>query len=219
MNPFLSAYTLLRLAAPVNEIPKGDLLLMAHGMREAYKSSFDDLMSPVTPGVHHVLGEVAPFYVPGGCVVPHTVTFNGMTMPPNFRCMLLACLRTDFRFPMENIAKDLLGANGKCGQDQWLIVSFDGQWFALTRTFSMKDGHSKNPSQSIEQAFCLVDPLSDDCLAESLFESPGAILQMANAFSSRCSLQADSTRNQLVKLEEGARFGEIFHNLLEKVGK
>ncbi|KKW08176.1 MAG: hypothetical protein UY44_C0016G0001 [Candidatus Kaiserbacteria bacterium GW2011_GWA2_49_19] len=220
MNPFLSAYALLQLVTPVDKIPKGSLLLMAHGMREAFKPAFEHLMSPATRGIHYVLGEVAPFHVPSGSVVPNTVTFNGMSAPPNFRCMLLACLSTDSLFPIKNIASGLLGSDViKCGQDQWLIVSLECQWFALTRTFSLRDGQEKNPSPELQQAFYLVDPLSDDCLAESLLKSPGAILQMARAFSWRCDLQADSLENELTRLREGERFGEIFHDLLEKAGK
>ena len=225
MKTLLSAYDLLRFVAPVSNIPQKDLLLMANSMRQVFKPLFDDLMSSADRGVERVLGEVALFHVPGRDILPLTVAFNGMPKPPNFRCMMVACLSTDPRFPQENIAVGLLGGGGVVegqGQDQWLLVSLDGEWFALSRTFTLKAPKAdqrKVVGPEIKEVFYLVDPLSEECLAGSLLRSPGAILQMAKAFSFRSGLQADSLKSRLSSLEERARFGEIFHDLLQQAYK
>ena len=189
MNPFnnsrnpIASWILSEVSVPVGDIPQNDLFLIANKVRDKFKPFFPDLMSQ--GGAATALSEVLPFPILGRDVSPYTVAFDGFIQnPASFRCMALACLVTDPRFPQQGIDMARSVPEGQ-GRDLYLLIDVEGGWFGLERSFLL------DPTDAIINTHYLVQPMSDVVLTGSLRLSPGALRQIVDTFVQRVGLEIE----------------------------
>ncbi len=220
MNLHMSVWMQLRQSVSEGALKGKGLLSMAIAMRESFSSSFEDLMTSSNHGLKHVMTEVAPFHIPAGSVEPNRIIFGGRDskfQPPGFRCMLLACLRSDSRLQRINGIEASVRNSIDGGQDVWLLIGGDSNWYQLTRTFTFEPGSEQDESSPRINRVLSYDvrELFGEQFAEWLERSPTAIHQMAKAFGLRAECHIDSLKIKLDYLKQIALFGEIYGTVIE----